>query len=138
MMSAFGRSSLFAGAGVGLLVLVGALASCSQDDAPGHKAQQQDNTPGHKAQQVVDQWLTALKHGDVSSSFWKDPALEKTFFSVRQWEILSVMPLTVSDMVNVRIRLYSSNKGGSPIITDWSVWLEKVGDAWKITLLDRV
>ncbi len=128
MKSAFRHHCLFAGVGWVLLFLVGFLASCSQD-----------NTPENKAPQVVEQWLTALKHGDGSSSlFWKNPALERTFFSVRQWEILSVMPLTTSNMVNVEVRLYSSNRGGSPIIKDWSVWLEKVGDTWKITLLTEV
>lgn len=106
-----------------LVILIGLIASCSRD-------------PKDQVQNVIEEWLTALKNGRSGTQYWKDSNLEKRFFAVRSYQILAVnYEPSFPDNISATIRVESSNKGGSPIVTDWTVYLDRTGNGWKITLL---
>ncbi|MCS1410523.1 MAG: hypothetical protein M2R45_03718 [Verrucomicrobia subdivision 3 bacterium] len=90
-------------------------------------------SPERQAKRVVKEWLTEQKKGRSGEHLWKDGIDRGWLFAVRDWEIQDVSVDDIDGNARVRVRIESSTKGGSPIVKDWTVWLDKVDGKWKIS-----
>jgi len=92
------------------------------------------STPEHQARAALQAWTAAVESGESGKRFWTQPDLADVPFSVRSVKILSVYVLD-NDSVDITARVESSNRAGTPIVSDWTFFMSRQGKDWKINIL---
>ncbi len=92
--------------------------------------------PEQQATAVVINWARAVQAGQPGYRFWVDPNSADKMFAVRSCKVLSAHRLeTDPRYVDVSVRVESSNRAGMPITADWTFFMFKTPQGWKINLI---
>lgn len=79
---------------------------------------------------LIDDFFTEQSKGNDASRFFCERSMAKSFFAVRKWEIVD------EGDIFYKVRVDSSNKGGSPITLIWSIWISTQKNSPDLCIVD--
>lgn len=88
---------------------------------------------------VVEDWLQDQKDGGRGISYWdrEFQAGATSLIAVERWKLLDYSK-TGEKFANVKLRVWSSNRGGQPIVADWNVALRPTSAGWRIWMVSNL
>jgi hypothetical protein len=92
------------------------------------------STPERQARVALQAWAASVERGESGKRFWMRPELADVPFSIRTVKVLHISVLD-KDSVDITARVESSNRGGSPIVSDWTFFMSRQDNEWKIDIL---
>jgi hypothetical protein len=106
-------------------------------DSKGSLPARSASSDKSKIEACINGFLREQEMGRNGLSFWKDPSLSTSFFAVRSWKVLEFDVSENSESEFISVRIDASNRGGSQITAIWEFLMRRVGEDWKISVINE-
>lgn len=90
-----------------------------------------------EAVQTVEDWLSAQQKGESGLEYWDDPKEAQSMYSVQKWERLKDQMGLDNDEAIIKVRIWSSTKGGLPMVKDWKIMVTRKDGNWRISSIEQ-